>query len=225
MDAEKKIVRGIGTQFGQQQLNQKRRAEDLLEIGLELRTQSEADQTPQTDGRGRAREGFDVRGVDGALADFFQVGGMPQARHGMAIEQFKDLRLAAAHPEEKNTVRQAGREHGRAAFKLLGDVFAPIRNGFQPTIGFLSHSRKSSFWRSSVIVSTPAARNILMVAKVSVAGLTPPVAESNSEAVESNREAKRTASRKFICEGEGFPYRSWKLKMLRMVPEPEPEAA
>ena len=72
--------------------------------------------------------------------------------------------------------------------------------------------------------STPLLRSNFMVAYVSVAGFTPPVAESNSDAVISRRNANLTASARLICDGRGLPYCSWKLSTLRIVPDPDPEA-
>jgi hypothetical protein len=51
---------------------------------------------------------------------------MAESREGEAIEQFEYLGLSAANSEQKNAIRQTGREHRRAAFELFADVIAAV---------------------------------------------------------------------------------------------------
>src|SRR5204863_2349076 len=153
----------------------------------------------------RAIERFEMRGIDGCLPDFFDVGRMPQAGEGVAVEQFKDLGVARPNPEQKNSFRQAGRKHRRTAFELLAHVLAAIADRLEPAIRFLNHGLSSSACRSASIVSIPEPRKTLTVANVWASGFTPPVAESNSEAVISRRNANCTACFRFISPGRGRP--------------------
>jgi len=75
---------------------------------------------------------------------FFDVGRMPQAGEAVAVEQFKNLRVACANAEQKNSLRQAGRKHRRTAFELLAHVFAAIADRFEPAIRFLNHGLSNS---------------------------------------------------------------------------------
>src|SRR5438034_11845496 len=113
--------------------------------------------------------------------------------------------MAGAHAEQENALWQRRGKNGRTAFKLLAHVLAPVANRFQPTIRFLSHDFSNSACLSAATVSTPDPRSTLIVAKVCASGLTPPVAESNSDAIISSRNANCTACRRFICAGRGWP--------------------
>ena len=193
MKPRDQVLARLRADFGQQEFDQKRRAENLFEVRFELRAQAKADQPAQADIFRRAIEGLQVRRVDGCLADFFDVCRVPQPGERVAVEQFKHLRMAGAHSEQKDSVAQRRGEDGRAAFKLFPHVFAAVSNRFQPTIGFLGHALSNSACFSAAMVSTPAPRSTLIVAKVCASGFTPPVAESNSEAIINRRSANCTA--------------------------------
>src|ERR1041384_8111225 len=59
--------------LGEQQFDQKRRAEDLLEVGFELRADAEANEPAQTHVLRRTRERLHVRRVDRRLAQLLEV--------------------------------------------------------------------------------------------------------------------------------------------------------
>jgi hypothetical protein len=139
MQSKKQIVFRRGSNFGEQKFDEKWRAENLFEIRFQLRTQTEADETAQTDVVGSAGEGFHVRGVDCGLANFFNVRRMTQTGERVAIEQFENFGLAAADAEQENAIGQTRAENRRAAFELFANVFAAISHRLKPTIRFFSH--------------------------------------------------------------------------------------
>ena len=94
------ILARLRPRFRQQQLHQERRAENLLEIRFQLRTQTETEQPAQAHILWRAIEGFEVCRVDCRLSDFFDVGWMPQPGQRVPVEQFKHLGMAGAHTEQ-----------------------------------------------------------------------------------------------------------------------------
>src|SRR5438552_2573883 len=205
MQARDQILARFNVHFRQQHFHEKWRAENLFEIGFQLRAEPEANQPPQAHVLGRAIESFEMRGIDGCLPDLFDVGRMPQSGKGVAVEQFKNFGVACANAEQKNSLRQAGPKHRRTAFELLAHVLAAISDRLEPAIRFLDHGLSSSACRSASIVSMPEPRKTLTVANVWASGFTPPVAESNSEAVISRRNANCTACFRFISPGRGRP--------------------
>ena len=82
-------------------------------------------------------------GVDGGLADLFHVRRMTKTGERVTVEEFKHLRLPAADAEQQDAIGEAGGEDGRPALQLLAHVVAPVRDRFQPTIGFFSHEIES----------------------------------------------------------------------------------
>src|SRR6266480_218629 len=109
--------------------------------------------------------------------------------------------MTRADAEQQDSVRERRGKNGRAAFELLAHVLAAIPNRFQPAIRFLSHDLSNSACCSAETVSTPEPRSTLIVAYVCASGFTPPVAESNSDATISRRNANCTACGRFICAG------------------------
>src|SRR5438093_798984 len=86
-------------------------------------------------------ETFDVRGLDGGLADFLDVHRMAESAEGVAVIDFKDFRLLAlADAEKENAFGPGNGEDGRAALELILDVFPAVANRLQPPIGFLRHA-------------------------------------------------------------------------------------
>src|SRR5437762_3420101 len=146
-----------------------------------------------------------MRGINGCLPDFFDIGRMPQTGEGVAVEQFENFGTARANAEQKNALRQAGPKHRRTAFELLAYVLTAIADCFEPAIGFLDHGLSSSSCCPASMVSMPQPRKTFTVANEWASGFTPPVAESNSEAVISSRNANCTACFRFISPGRGRP--------------------
>src|SRR5579862_5112629 len=121
-------------QLDQQQFDQKRRAEDLLEISLELRAQPETNQAAKANVVRRASEGFHMGGINSRLADLLDIGRMAQSRQSMAVKELEDLGIAAANAKQEDSVGQADGKDGRAALELFTHVFAAVADGFQPAI-------------------------------------------------------------------------------------------
>ena len=65
--------------------------------------------------------------------------GAKAAGQGVAVEELEDLRLSAADAEQQDALVQAGGENGRTVLQLFADIVAAVRDGFEPTIGFLGH--------------------------------------------------------------------------------------
>ena len=86
MNPEELILRGRRPEFGKDEFHEKRRGVNLLEVRLELRTQSVTHEPPQAHVLGRARECFEVRGINRGLTDFLDVGRMAEARECVAVE-------------------------------------------------------------------------------------------------------------------------------------------
>src|SRR5206468_10730997 len=104
VQARDQVLARFNAHFRQQQLHEKRRAENLLEIGFQLRAEPEANQPTQTHVLRCSIESFEMRGIDGRLADFFNVGRMPQSGKSVAVEQFKNFGMACANAEQKNSL-------------------------------------------------------------------------------------------------------------------------
>src|SRR6185312_7019226 len=179
MQPEQKILSGLRAHLDEQQFDEERRAENLLEIRLQLRAESKADEPPQAHVFRRPVEGLEMRGVYGHLPDFFNIGRMAQAGERVAVKQFEDFRVSSSHTQQQNPVGQTRGESRRTALELLAHVLATIPDRFEPTIRFLNHGFNNSACRSASMVSIPDPRRILIVANVCASGFTPPVAESN----------------------------------------------
>ena len=139
MQSEEQIVLGLQAYLREQELDQKRRAEYLLEIGLELRAESETDQSAQTDIFRGTRESLQVRGVNGGL-HFLDVRRMPQARHRVPVKEFEHFRIPVPTPAEES--RRGDSANTGVPPLICSRTYAPILDCFQPTIRFLDHERK-----------------------------------------------------------------------------------
>lgn len=84
--ADDQIGLGLGPNFSEEKFDEEWSAEDLFEIGFELGTEAKADQAAQADIFGSSSEGFHVSGVNGGLADFFDIGRVAEAGESMAVE-------------------------------------------------------------------------------------------------------------------------------------------
>jgi hypothetical protein len=80
-----------------------------------------------------------MRGLDSGLANFLDVDRVADRRKGVAVVNLKDFGLALADAEKENAFGPRDGKYGRAAFKLIADVFAAVADRFEPTIGFFGH--------------------------------------------------------------------------------------
>ena len=94
-----------------------------------------------------AGETFRAGEFDGGHAQTLDVARMPDGAHRDAVVDLENLLPLAAHGEEQDAI--AIRECGdrAAAGELVFDILAPVRDGFDPTIGLFDHEVWLVGWR------------------------------------------------------------------------------
>src|SRR5712692_4195786 len=87
-------------------------------------------------------------GLDGGLPHFFDIDRMAERGESVAVVDLEDLRTSVAGAYQENSFGPGEGKDRRAPFQLVEDVFAPVADGLEPTIGFLGHA-PPSFQHSS----------------------------------------------------------------------------
>src|SRR6202790_5669778 len=122
---------------------------------------------------------------------------MTNCAHGNPIIDLEKFLPIRAEGQEQNPVAIADCRDRTSRGELGLNVFAAIRNRFDPAIWLFDHATlrlKSAAIRFSGKVAMPWRDTILMTGKIFAFRSTPPVAVSDSAAVSSARNAIVTAS-------------------------------